>query len=52
MNNMRSALTWVFAIGMATTLVLKDRQTAPILREGFGGFRGVLATVMGTGKQV
>lgn len=48
----RTAITWLFGIALATTLVLKDRQTAPILREGLGGFRGVLATAMGTGKQV
>lgn len=41
-------------IGLATltTAVLPGRQTAPVANAVFGGARGLLATAMGTGRQV
>ena len=52
MNTVQTAVTWGLGIALATTLLLPERQTVPVAREVFGGLRGLLATVMGTGKKV
>lgn len=44
--------TGVIALAMITTAVLPGRLTAPVLKVFFDGSRGILATAMGTGKQV
>lgn len=42
----------VLGIALATTLLLPDRQTVPVLRTAAEGGRGILATAMGIGKKV
>lgn len=42
----------LIGIGMATTLILPDRQTPQVLGAFTTLFRGSLSTAMGTGKQV
>ena len=37
----------LIGIGLATTLVLNDRQTASILKAGFDGLTGSLRAAMG-----
>lgn len=52
MSTVEKLVTGIVAIGMATTLTLKDRQTAKVGSTLFSGVRGLLATAMGTGKRV
>ena len=42
----------IIGIGMATTLILPDRQTPAVINALTSLFRGSLATAMGTGKAV
>jgi len=42
----------VIALAMITTAVLPGRQTAAVIKVVADGSRGILATAMGTGKQV
>lgn len=42
----------LFAIGLATTLVLPKRQTPQVINAFTGFVRGTMATAMGTGKKV
>lgn len=44
--------TAVIGLAMFTTAVLPDRQTAKIFDVVLKGFRGILATAMGTGQKV
>jgi hypothetical protein len=45
-------VTGIVTIGLVTTLVLPNRQSVGVINSLFGGSRGLLATAMGTGKQV
>lgn len=42
----------LIGVALATTLTLPDRKTPDVLKVVFSGARGLLATAMGTGKQV
>lgn len=42
----------IIGLALATTLTLPDRKTPQVLGVVFSGARGILATAMGTGKQV
>lgn len=44
--------TLVVGLAMFTTAVLPGRQTPAVFKTVFDGTRGILATAMGTGKQV
>jgi hypothetical protein len=44
--------TAIIGLAMFTTAVLPDRQTAKVFDVVHKGFRGILATAMGTGQRV
>jgi len=37
----------IVLIGLATTLVMNDRQTANVIKQSFDGFSGALRAAMG-----
>lgn len=52
MSTIQKGMTALFGIALATTLLLPNRQTPAVANAFLGGFRGILATAMGTGKTV
>lgn len=42
----------VIAVAMVTTMILPNRQTKQVIGSIASGARGILATVMGTGRRV
>lgn len=47
MSTVEKIAMGIIGIGMATTLILPDRQTVPVLGTVFNGFSGALRTAMG-----
>jgi len=52
MGTAEKVLMGIVGVAMVTTLILPRRQTPQVINSFFSGFRGSLATAMGTGKQV
>jgi hypothetical protein len=51
-GTIQKGIVLAFGLATITSLILPGRQTVPVLGTIFGGFRGILATGMGTGKAV
>lgn len=52
MTTLQKLGVMTLGIALVTTLILPDRQTPQVLSVAFQGSRGILATAMGTGRQV
>jgi len=49
-TTLQKAVVWTFGIALATTLLMKDRQTVPVITAFSKFIQGTLGTAMGLVK--